>query len=64
MKRNIICPNIADEEEGRIRLAMLAVMTNLDMCVRFVEVEPESPVYKLKVTPTDTSGGLKYCSIS
>ncbi|GAU88355.1 hypothetical protein RvY_01066 [Ramazzottius varieornatus] len=53
-----IDPAYTDEEEGQIRLAMLRVMSDLDMCVRFTEVAAESPAYKLKVTPTDTSSTL------
>jgi hypothetical protein len=42
----------AVEEAQLIRLAMFRVMSDLQMCVSFLEVAPTAPQFKVKITPT------------
>lgn len=41
----------AKEQVRIIRLAIVRVMADVDMCVKFIDVLPTSPRYKLKITP-------------
>ncbi|XP_055338950.1 mucin-2-like [Paramacrobiotus metropolitanus] len=54
------------EQIKLIRLAMVRVMSEVDMCVNFVEVPANSPKYKIRITPFSSDANIrpqiaKYC---